>query len=242
MPDAEFLNLMEENVMRSVRIKMSKSGQAIYISHLDVNRLILRAVRRAGLPLWYTEGFNPHPYVSFALPLPLGQESECEYIDIRITEDISDSEIMDRLNSVLPAGFKILNVGEPVGDFKEIYAAEYFIKLIFNDNSECEKFKLEADKLLSSDTLTSEKKVKKGHRKIIKEINLIEYIKEYKVTSTNNILNYRFILSAGNTDNLNPALLISALENECGVFADSTSIVRKKLILNNGRSLSCRLF
>ena len=81
--------------MRAVRLNFSKTGRAIYISHLDINRMMTRAVRRAKLPMWYTEGFNPHPYLTFALPLSLGQSSDCEYMDIRIEGDITDEEIMN---------------------------------------------------------------------------------------------------------------------------------------------------
>ncbi len=69
--------------MKSVRIWFEKRGLAIYTSHLDMNRCLTRAVRRANIPLWYTEGFNPHPYITFLLPLPLGQEGRREPLDIR---------------------------------------------------------------------------------------------------------------------------------------------------------------
>ncbi|MBQ9964192.1 MAG: DUF2344 domain-containing protein, partial [Clostridia bacterium] len=59
-----------------MRITFSKTGSARYISHLDLNRTMTRAVRRAGLPIWYTEGFNRHPYLTFAAPLSLGYEGE----------------------------------------------------------------------------------------------------------------------------------------------------------------------
>lgn len=51
--------------MREVRLRFSKTGRLKYISHLDINRVMSRALKRAGIPLWYTEGFNPHPYMSF---------------------------------------------------------------------------------------------------------------------------------------------------------------------------------
>ena len=104
--------------MHAVRLNFSKTGRAIYISHLDINRMMTRAVRRAKLPMWYTEGFNPHPYLTFALPLSLGQSSDCEYMDIRIDGDITDEEIMNRLNAVLPEGVKILSVSAPLDDAK----------------------------------------------------------------------------------------------------------------------------
>jgi radical SAM-linked protein len=63
-------------------VLLAKKGRAKYTSHLDMQRCMMRAVRRARIELWYTEGFNPHPYVTFALPLPLGVESDGEPVDM----------------------------------------------------------------------------------------------------------------------------------------------------------------
>ena len=80
----------------TVRIRFSKTGRARYISHLDLNRTMTRAVRRAGLPIWYTEGFNPKPKITFAAPLSIGTESMCEFMDIRLTEKMPAEEAMRR--------------------------------------------------------------------------------------------------------------------------------------------------
>lgn len=228
--------------MRSVRINFSKSGQAIYISHLDINRMMLRAVRRAELPIWYTEGFNPHPYLSFALPLSLGQSSECEFMDIKIEENITDSEIKAKLDNVLPSGFNIIAIGDPVGDPKEIVSAEYYVKLVFSDSKEADIFSEKAQTLLSGDILSAQKPGKKGHKKVMKEINILDYIKNYSISSFNNILNFKLILSAGNKENLNPSLLFSTIEDSTGISFNQCYILRKKLILENGRPLSCKSF
>ena len=100
--------------MNSVRMWYEKSGLAVYTSHLDMNRCFTRAVRRADIPLWYTEGFNPHPYMTFLLPLPLGQAGVREPVDIRTESEISNEEILSRMNSVLPEGLRIVDVTEPV--------------------------------------------------------------------------------------------------------------------------------
>ena len=168
--------------MRSVRLNFSKTGRAIYISHLDVNRMMTRAVRRARLPMWYTEGFNPHPYIAFALPLSLGQSSDCEYMDIRIEGDMTDEEVMTRLNDTLPEGLKILSVGAPVHDAKEIEKAQYFVKIIFADSEDASAFAEKADVLIKSEELLAEKPGKKGHRKIMKQVNLIDMIYDAKIT------------------------------------------------------------
>ena len=90
--------------MENVRVFYQKTGRGKYISHLDMTRCMKRALRRAGIPVWYTEGFNPHVYMTFALPISLGFESLCETMDIRLTQPMSLEEIKERLNRVLPEG------------------------------------------------------------------------------------------------------------------------------------------
>ena len=89
--------------MREVRLDYTKFRNAKYISHLDLNRVFFRAVRRAEIPLWFTEGYNPKPYFKYAQTLPLGVESKCESVDIRLLDDnFSNAELKKRLNAVLP--------------------------------------------------------------------------------------------------------------------------------------------
>ncbi len=216
--------------MRAVRLNFSKAGRAIYISHLDINRMMTRAVRRAKLPMWYTEGFNPHPYLTFALPLSLGQSSDCEYMDIRIEGDITDEEIMSRLNDVLPEGVKILSVAAPVFDAKEIEKALYFVKLIFGNAEAAAAFAERAKALTEGEELIAEKRGKKGHRKVMKQINLIEFIYDIKFSTAENIVNLQCVLAAGNTNNLNPTLLVETLERQIGVEHEMMYAVRRKLI------------
>lgn len=219
--------------MHAVRLNFSKTGRAIYISHLDINRMMTRAVKRARLPMWYTEGFNPHPYLTFALPLSLGQSSDCEYMDIRIEGDMTNDEIKDRLNAVLPEGVKILSVAEPVHDAKEIEKALYFVKLIFPDSETATDFAEKARSLAESEELLAEKSGKKGHRKVMKQINLIDFIYDIKFTTAENIVNIQCVLAAGNTNNLNPSLLVETLEKAIGTEHEMKYIVRRKLITKN---------
>ncbi len=219
--------------MRSVRLNFSKTGRAIYISHLDVNRMMTRAVRRAQLPMWYTEGFNPHPYIAFALPLSLGQSSDCEFMDIRIEGDMTDGEIKERLNAALPEGLKILSVGAPVHDAKLIEKAQYFVKIIFEGSESAKAFCDKTNELIRSEELIAEKVGKKGHRKIMKQVNLIEFIFDAKLTSAENIVNLQCVLAAGNTNNLNPTLLVETIEKSADLKHTQIHIVRKKLITKN---------
>lgn len=100
--------------MKNVRIRFEKTGRAKYISHLDLNRTMTRALRRAELPIWYTEGFNRHPYITFAAPLSLGYEGLRESMDFRLEEEVADGEVVDRLNGVMPEGLRVVSCAEAV--------------------------------------------------------------------------------------------------------------------------------
>ena len=81
------------------RLLFTKTGEAVWMSHLDLMRLFQRAFKRAGLHLTHTQGFNPRPSVSIALPLSLGMESRCELLDFELDGDeVTFKEIAERLN------------------------------------------------------------------------------------------------------------------------------------------------
>ncbi|MGN0667200.1 MAG: TIGR03936 family radical SAM-associated protein [Huintestinicola sp.] len=111
----------------NVRAVFAKQGRAVYISHLDLMRVMQRSLKRSGLPVWYTEGFNPRIYLNFPLALSLGVESECEPMDLAVVEDVSVDEIRDRLNAVLPDGLHIMDCFYPRNNIKELGFAEYDI-------------------------------------------------------------------------------------------------------------------
>ena len=94
------------------RILFEKTGNAIYISHLDLMRLFQRAFKRGGLNLKHTQGFSPRAMVSIALPMSVGVESRCEILDYELVgqDELSFDEIRDRLNASLPAGVRVLEV------------------------------------------------------------------------------------------------------------------------------------
>ncbi len=220
--------------MRAVRVWIKKEGRAKYISHLDLNRCFARAVRRAGLDLWYTEGFNPHPYLNFLTPLSLGQESEGEPLDIRVESDMTDDELLERFASVLPEGITVTAVCEPVSHSSEIAAAEYDISLELADDNLAAHFAESVRQIIAGGVLTAEKQGKKGGRKVTKEINLCESVKKLEATTDGVNVCMNTVLAAGNISSLNPALLISALENETGIHADYVLIRRLRLLRADG--------
>ena len=96
-----------------------------YISHLDLTRNMARGLKLSGLPVWYTEGFNPRIYMTYAMPLSLGVCGERECMDIRLTEDVPLEDIAPRLNAHLPAGLQALEATEPVDKFEDIQYGAY---------------------------------------------------------------------------------------------------------------------
>ncbi len=192
--------------MHNIRIWFEKRGRAKYISHLDLMRAMTRAVRRAGLPLWYTEGFHPHPYLAFPLPLPLGQEGLREAMDLRLEEALPFDEIVKRFEGTLPEGIRILGAAEPWCGAGEIHAAEYEVTLPCGAD-----WLARAEQLLAEGELTAKKMGKKGHRKIEKEIALAPLILNYKFLEEKGCVRLNCTLAAGSEKNLNPALLCEAL-------------------------------
>lgn len=194
--------------MREVRLRFSKTGQAKYISHLDTNRVFSRAFARAKINLWYTQGFNPRPYMSFSLPLSLGVESYCENVDIRIIDDLTDEEIKARVNDALPLGIRIIDVYDDFMDCHDIVYSDYVYKFEFKDNElALEKIKA----VLESDAIMAQKKAKQGKRRVFKETDIKQFIVKYNISirDDNIILNIRLL--AGPDKNLNPTLLFDTI-------------------------------
>lgn len=194
--------------MREVRLRFSKTGRCKYISHLDINRCMSRAFSRAQIPLWYTEGFNPHPYMSFSLPLSLGVESLCESVDIRLVKEMSNEKIKQRMNDVLPPDIRIVDVYDDFRDCSEIAYSDYVFKIEFLDNEAAlEKIK----SVLAGDEILAEKKAKQGKRRVVKETNIKEFIDKYNISIRDNEIVLNIRLEAGTKRNLNPTLLFDAL-------------------------------
>ena len=98
--------------MDKLRLRFSKTGRAVYISHLDLMHTMQRAFSRAGLELKYSEGFNPHPQISIVLPLSVGAASVCELMDFRLKGETELSDLPRRLTAVLPEGIEVTEAYE----------------------------------------------------------------------------------------------------------------------------------
>ena len=218
IPDrAETMNQWKKlDTPKTLRIKFRKVGSLQYISHLDLQRTFARVLMRADIPMWYTQGFNPHAKVIFGLPLSVGTESECEMIDLRLDRDISPTELRERLNRELTEEMRVEEVYEPLTKFADIGWAKYEMELKFAGADAETAKKLQT--LFETSPLTITKKTKSGE----KEIDLIPLIRKIKVTHLPehpDQIHISAVLSASGSEYLNPELLIAAAKRECGILS-----------------------
>ena len=209
--------------MKSVRIMFSKTGRAKYVSHLDLVRAMTRAVRRADIPLWYTEGFNRHPYLTFASPLSLGYEGLRETMDIRMADDFPYDELAARLNAVLPEGLAVISAADVVAKAGDLAAAEYRLTIHLPAAVIVDA--------LSSGELLVEKRTKK---KTMKTIDILPYFKNAVVEAVGeNTTLVTVALPSGGNENVNPGLFITALKGVVGADVDA-EVFRLRLLLADG--------
>ena len=211
--------------MKTVRLFYKKGGRAKYISHLDTMRAMTRLLRRTGLDTWYTEGFNPHLYITFAMPLSLGFGSDYEIADIRLNDDnYKIDNLPELLNSCAPDGFYFFAAKEPVKKLSDLTFAEFSVE--FSDaGTLAENLKA----FLRLDEISVEKKTKKGDIKII---NAAPDIKKFSVENKGNTVLF-ITLPAGPQKTVNPELIISKFlkENgECFIKITRTALLDENLL------------
>ncbi len=182
-----------------------------FISHLDMTRFMARIIRRAGLPVWYTEGFNPHLYMTFALPLSLGYSSEYDVVDIRLLDDGFDiSTLCDTLNAVCPPYITFFDAKEPIKKAGDVSFAEF--KITFDDKGE---IKANLSAFLNSGDITVLKKTKKGD---IKQLQIADKIVDFCFDGDDGDTVLKITLPAGSVENLNPELVLTAFFEQNGSY------------------------
>lgn len=201
----------------NTRAFFSKTGRAKYISHLDLSSVVIRAMKRTKLPIWQTEGFNPRTYVTFMLPLSLGQEGLHEAMDFRLTEDVPYDEVRDRLNAALPPDIRVTEITVPKDKNTDITAARYRIQ------SSADPEKLRA--LCSQEQINVEKRTKKGST----TVDLKPLMTDVELSG--DIL--EVTLPAGNSFNINPSLLFEAYSAQFGEQVKRLNIVRTHIYSND---------
>ena len=212
------------------RILFEKTGNAVYISHLDLMRLFQRAFKRGGLNLKHTQGFSPRAMVSIALPLSVGVESCCEILDYELVgqDELSDAEILERLNRTMPAGVRVLAAYDSPRKPKELTHLDIAIRLEY-DNGVPEGAADAIRELFRRESLIVTKRGKNGPV----DQDLIPMISDLEVLEiSEQELELRCRVCAQNPS-LNPQQMVIAIEEHLHK-PDFTRIFRREVIAADG--------
>jgi radical SAM-linked protein len=210
--------------MFKLRFCFEKNGTSAYISHLDLMKALQRSFVRAGIPVKYSQGFNPHIEMSIVVPLSTGYETRCDLCDLDLVCDEMPANFVEDLNAVMPRGMKVLHAGAADRPVREIAYSAYEIVLPAGDT--------DAMKALFDQPVTLEKRSKRGRR----DVNLQDYIKELSFAAEGDKTLCRCILSAGN-DPLNPMYLTQALKNAGLVPEDAVAKYIRTAILDENQEI-----
>ncbi|MDD4189130.1 MAG: TIGR03936 family radical SAM-associated protein [Eubacteriales bacterium] len=224
--------------MTILRCKYTRGEEVKFISHLDLLRVFERAIRRAGLPIEHSAGYNPRPKIVFALPLPVGVTSDGEYADITLAGEYSSDDFIRTLNAELPQGIKLTAV-ESITQSKhsimsEVESAKYELKADYEGQIEQVREIISA--IMSKHDIIVEKNTGSG----TKSINIRPLIKEMSVREQNSKEILRcdktglvidLHVNAGSRENLRPDLAANMLEEMSGGSLRVTGIHRKQLLL-----------
>ncbi|MBE6636095.1 MAG: DUF2344 domain-containing protein [Ruminococcaceae bacterium] len=195
-----------------LRVKFKKLGRLQYISHLDLVRTMMKIIVRAGLPLKYTEGFNPKPKLTFAAPLSIGVESLAEFMDIRLTEKMDTGEALSRLNANMTDEMQALEAYYPENKLTDLKWLGYDISICSTTLSE--ELARAAEELFASDSLPVLKKTKSGEA----VVDIKPLIHSASVAYSDFRLALRCILSADSSSFLNPEYVVKLLRERCGIL------------------------
>lgn len=190
-----------------------KKGESLrYTGHLDILRTFVRGMRRAEIPFKYSEGFNPHAVMSFALPLGVGTTSECEIVEIQMKEQIPVEYFIKAVNEKMPPeSIEVLTAGYSDEKTPVIVKADYVIEY---ENDAAVNYD-EIEEALSGKEILIEKKSKRQ----MKEINLSDHIFDSRIEKKDDKSFTLYVtVSAGNTFNIKPQLLTDGLKKVCPSF------------------------
>ncbi|AVM66384.1 hypothetical protein C3V37_00360 [Peptostreptococcaceae bacterium oral taxon 929] len=204
--------------------KFTKLGYLKFISHLDLVDLFQRTLFQNKVDVKFSEGFNPHPRMSIAYPLPLGIESNSEYMEIYLNSRIDLKDFLIKMNERLPAGIKIVEAmyddDESISNkVKSVVYAFKLLNTFFDKNKDIDIAK-ELDKINSMDIVEIERKRKKGKRRIFVKENAKDYLKRLELKDD---AIYAYIKMSEN-GSLKPALIFDILNNYTNINMDELDI------------------
>ncbi|MCR5195745.1 MAG: TIGR03936 family radical SAM-associated protein [Pseudobutyrivibrio sp.] len=223
-----------------VRIRFEKTGIMRYVGHLDLMRFFQKAVKRAGLPIRYSEGFNPHQIMSFASPLGVGLTSEGEYMDIDIKEQVDSKAALETLNANMVEGLEIKSFKYLPDNAEKcmsaVTAASYLVTYKDSKDDACyvdNILELKQKFFDETASINIVKKTKKGER----VLDLKPLIYRFNIRVVDNKPVYDLLLSSGSTDNIKPELVVKAFHEFLGLPEfDELSLDIKRTDMFTGES------
>lgn len=229
-------------LMFKIRSKFYKKGDMVFISHLDLLRLFERAMRRAQIPIAYSQGFNPHPIMAFATALSIGISSDAEYIDLTLYENMDEQVFKEKLNKVLPEGLKLVDSKEvPLKEaslMSIVKSSSYLVRFLIEDeiNKNIFEEKLKDFENLDTIIIKKEKRKRKGNRWInnVQEVNIRESIKTIELANIDGkeVL-VRMKLTAGEVGNIKPEIVVEELANHENINYNKDSLRIHRINLLN---------
>lgn len=196
----------------AVRLRFHKRGSLTYIAHLDLVRTLTKAIARAGIPVRYSEGFNPHPRLSFSSAMSIGLESDCEFLDIRLTKTVDPMLLMQAFNEALTAELRATEAYLPETKFTDIAYSSYEIRILTDGASPS---LLEHVRQALAGPVVVFKRSKSGD----KDTDISDGIRTASVTLEDGMLVLKTVLKADNAGFINPEYLVTHLKNTCGILA-----------------------
>lgn len=207
--------------MSTHRIKFAKRGSLIFVSHLDFAHSFTRALKRAELPVKYSEGFSPHPKQVFALPLSVGMVGENELCDITLTEDFTHEEVKNRLSKALTDDFEVKSVTDPDIKMGKVKSAKY--ELIFEGLS----VGVQELKEALSNLAPVMKTTKSGKEK---ELDIKSMVYGADVKEADGKTTLFLTLAASGDSYLNPDLVLVSMRNSGLDIPDEYDITRTDIL------------
>lgn len=226
-----------------IRFKFCKTGNLQYISHLDLQTVMGRVLIRAKAPLWYSKGFNPHPKLIFALPLSVGAQSECEYLDVRVERAVPPEELMEHINKEVTDELRFLDAYYAETSFSDIYWSRYEYT-IRTDGANDEMAK-RIEEILTADRIVIMKKTKDKYKNIsYKEQDIAEYVRDVQARCERGEIKINATLSASINQthpHINPDSLVATIKNQLPILTgspltNSYDIIRKRVLLSDAKT------
>lgn len=216
--------------MFKARMRFAKEGRAKYISHLDLMHTMQRAMARCQMPLWFTEGFNQHAYVSVALPLSTGYSGEYEFLDFNLLSENVPINAVEALNAVFPEGLRAIEI-YPLADggmpLRDIAWSKYRITWSFADGVPAD-FAENVNKLFAQPTVEIIKRSKRGE----KTVNMRELMKGFALTEQDGQVVAEVVTAAGN-NNMSPEYLTRAIAQYLPQYEISSAAYHRLCVYND---------